>query len=88
MSQWSKSMAYVARRQPHVENKQTAQAVRPTKLGVMKWKFNGHPHAGHNAAISKLILEFRRHREIEPPVYLIDLLRRLSGVTNHEMAEA
>ncbi len=50
--------------------------------------FIGHPNAGHGAAIIYTIFESCRRHKVEPLAYLDDVLRRLPGMTNHEVAEA
>ena len=87
-SQWPKLTAYVRHGQTRIDNNLTEQAIRPTKLGAKNWLFIGHPDAGHRAAIIYTILESCRRHQVEPLAYLDDVLRRLPGMTNHEVAEA
>jgi transposase len=87
-SQWSKLTAYVQHGQARIDNNLTEQAIRPTKLGAKNWLFIGHPDAGKRAAIIYTILECCRRHKVEPLAYLNDMLRRLPGMTNHDVAAA
>lgn len=87
-AQWSKLTAYVQHGQTRIDNNLTEQAIRPTKLGAKNWLFIGHPDAGKRAAIIYTILECCRRHNVEPLAYLNDVLRRLPGMTNHELAAA
>ena len=87
-SQWSKLTAYVEHGQTRIDNNLAEQAIRPTKLGAKNWLFIGHPDAGQRAAIIYTILECCRRHKVEPLAYLNDVLRRLPGMTNHEVAAA
>ena len=87
-SLWLKLSAFVRHGQTRIDNNLTEQAIRPTKLGAKNWLFIGHPDAGHRAAIIYTILEKCRRHKVEPLAYLDDVLRRLPGMTNHEVAEA
>ncbi|WED66365.1 IS66 family transposase [Synoicihabitans lomoniglobus] len=87
-SQWSKLTAYVQHGQTRIDNNLTEQAIRPTKLGAKNWLFIGHPGAGKRAAIIYTILECCRRHNVEPLAYLNDVLHRLPGMTNHQVAAA
>jgi hypothetical protein len=87
-SQWPKLTTYVDHGQTRIDNNLTEQAIRPTKIGAKNWLFIGHPDAGQRAAIIYTILECCRRHQVEPLAYLNDLLRRLPGMTNHEVAAA
>ena len=87
-SQWPKLTTYVEHGQTRIDNNLTEQAIRPTKLGAKNWLFIGHPDAGQRAAIIYTILESCRRHRVEPLAYLNDVLRRLPGMTNHQVAAA
>ena len=87
-SQLTKLTVYVKHGRARIDNNLTEQAIRPTKLGARNWLFIGHPDAGKRAAIIYTILECCRRHKVEPPAYLNDVLRRLPGMTNHEVAKA
>jgi len=88
LGQWPKLTAYVEHGQARIDNNLTEQAIRPTKLGAKNWLFIGHPDAGHRAAIIYTLLECCRRHQVEPLAYLNDVLRRLPGMTNHEVENA
>ena len=87
-NQWSKLIAYVDYGDARIDNNLSEQAIRPTKLGVKNWLFIGHPDAGPRTAMIYTILECCRRHKVEPLAYLNDVLRRLPGMTNHEVAAA
>ena len=87
-SQWTKLIAYVQHGQTRIDNNLTEQAIRPTKLGAKNWLFIGHPDAGDRAAIIYTILECCRRHKVEPLAYLNDMLRRLPGMTSHQVKAA
>tara|TARA_R110002167_G_C12663574_1_gene650147 strand:+ start:412 stop:1980 length:1569 start_codon:yes stop_codon:yes gene_type:complete len=87
-NQWSKLIAYVDHGYARIDNNLTEQAIRPTKLGAKNWLFVGHPDAGERTAMIYTILECCRRHKVEPLAYLNDVLRRLPGMTNHEVQAA
>ena len=88
LGQWPKLVAYVEHGQTRIDNNLSEQAIRPTKLGAKNWLFIGHPEAGHRTAIIYTILECCRRHQVEPLAYLNDVLQRLPGMTNHQVAKA
>lgn len=87
-NQWGKLIAYVEYDEARIDNNLTEQAIRPTKLGMKNWLFIGHPDAGKRTAMIYTILESCRRHNVEPLAYLNDVLRRLPGMTNHEVCDA
>lgn len=49
--------------------------------------FIGEADAGQRSAIVYTIIESCRRRGIDPYAYLLDVLTRLPGMTNHQIAE-
>ncbi len=87
-NQWSKPGAGVEHARVRIDNNLTEQAIRPTKPGAKNRLFIGHPDAGWRAAIIYTIPECCRRHQVEPLAYLNDMLRRLPGMTNHEVEKA
>ena len=87
-NQWGKLIAYVDHGEARIDNNLTEQAIRPTKLGMKNWLFIGHPDAGSRTAMIYTILECCRRHKVEPLAYLNNVLRRLPGMTNHQVRDA
>lgn len=58
-----------------------------TALGKKNWLFFGDAQAGQRSAIIYTIIENCRLQGIDPYAYLRDVLTRLPGMTNHQIAE-
>ncbi|QUE52989.1 transposase domain-containing protein [Luteolibacter ambystomatis] len=55
-------------------------------MGAKNWLFIGREAAGDKAAILYTVVENCRRLGIDPKDYLTDVLTRLPGMQNHEVA--
>ena len=62
-------------------------AIRPTAIGKKNWMFFGAAGAGQRSAVIYTIIENCRLHGIDPYAYLRDVLTRLPGMTNRQLAE-
>jgi len=59
-------------------------AIRPTAIGKKNWMFIGHPQAGERSAIIYSIVGSCQRHNIDPLLYLRDVLTRLPTMSNQD----
>ncbi|MFD0896055.1 IS66 family transposase [Luteolibacter ambystomatis] len=86
LNQWDHLVTYLRDGRIEIDNNLVENAIRPTKLGAKNWLFIGREAAGDKAAILYTVVENCRRLGIDPKDYLTDVLTRLPGMQNHEVA--
>jgi transposase len=61
-----------------IDNNQAEQALRPIVLGRKNWLFAGSEAAAHRTAILCSLVQSCKHLQINPFVYLRDVIERVS----------
>ena len=84
LAQWEPLTAHLAHGQTRLDTNIVENAIRPTKLGAKNWLFIGHPDAGQRSAIIYSIAGSCRRHDIDPFLYLRDVLTRLPAMTNRD----
>jgi transposase len=87
LAQWPRMELWLRHGQIEIDNNLVENAIRPTALGKKNWLFFGDANAGQRSAIIYTIIENCRLQGIDPYAYLHDVLTRLPGMTNHQIAE-
>jgi len=62
-------------------------AIRPTAIGKKNWLFVGGEESGWKAAVFYTLIANCRLHGIDPHEYFRDVLTRLPGYTNHQVAQ-
>jgi len=86
LSEWAALNRYLENGRLEIDNNLTENAIRPSAIGKKNWLFIGHPDAGWRSAVIYSIVVSCRRRGIEPWGYLRDVLTRLPGMTQSELA--
>jgi transposase len=68
-----------------IDNNLVENALRPTAVGPKRWLFLGHPEAGWHSAVIYSMIGSCRQRGLNPQEYPTDVLRRLPGLTTHQL---
>lgn len=76
---------YLERPDYQIDNNLVENAIRPSCVGKRRWLFIGHPQAGWRSAVIYSIIQSCRRRNIDPQVYLTDVLQRLPGMKNTQI---
>jgi transposase len=87
LKRWEGLNHFVRNPRLEIDNNLVENAIRPSALGKKNWLFIGHPKAGDRAAIFYSLIGSCRRRRINPYDYLRDVLQRLPGATNHQVAD-
>ena len=87
LGQWPRMELWLQHGQIEIDNNLVENAIRPTALGKKNWLFFGDAGAGQRSAVIYTIIENCRLQGIDPYAYLRDVLTRLPGMTNHQIAE-
>ena len=67
---------YLKEPEIEIDNNLVENAIRPTALGKKNWLFFGDADAGERSAIIYSIIESCRRHDIEPYIFLRDVLTR------------
>lgn len=86
LGQWRRLERYLADGRLEIDNNLVENAIRPTAIGKKNWLFFGEAQAGQRSAILYTIIENCRRHGIDPYAYIKDLLTRLPGMTNQQIA--
>ena len=86
VNQWSKLEVYLGDGRIEIDTNLVENAIRPTKLGAKNWLFIGCREAGQRAAILYTIIENCRRLKIDTREYLEEVLTRLPGMKESEVA--
>jgi transposase len=76
---------YLERPDYQVDNNLIENSIRPSCVGKRRWLFIGHPQAGWRSAVIYSIIQSCRRRQIDPQIYLTDVLQRLAGMKNTQI---
>lgn len=87
LAQWPRMERWLDDGRLEIDNNLVENAIRPTAIGKKNWMFFGSADAGQRSAIIYTIIENCRFHCIDPYAYLCDVLTRLPGMTNHQVAE-
>jgi transposase len=82
LSRWEGFVRYTSDGQLPIDNNLSERSLRPCAIGRKNWLFLGNDPAGKTAAIWMSLLASAKAHEVEPWVYLRDLIDHLSQV-NH-----
>jgi len=86
LNEWPALSRYVVDGRLEIDNNLTENAIRPSAVGKKNWLFIGHPEAGWRSAVIYSIVVSCQRREINPWDYLRDVLTRLPGMQQTELA--
>jgi hypothetical protein len=87
LSNWAAMALWMEDGRLEIDNNLVENAIRPTALGKKNWLFMGCAQAGETGAILFTIVQSCRRWQIDPFEYLRDVLDRIPGMTNHQVAE-
>jgi hypothetical protein len=87
LGQWPTLSLFLDNGRLEIDNNLVENAIRPTAVGKKNWLFVGEAGAGQRGAVIYTIIESCRQRNIDPYAYLLDVLRRLPRMTNHQIPE-
>lgn len=87
LAQWPRLELWVRNGLLEIDNNLVENAIRPTAIGKKNWMFFGAAGAGQRSAILYTIIENCRLLGIDPYAYLCDVLTRLPGMTNRQVAD-
>ena len=71
----------------HIDNNVCERAVRPLAIGRKNWLFLGNHDGGEAAAITLSLIQTCRILNINPRVYLEDVMKKLMGFNSQKIAE-
>jgi transposase len=86
LNEWAALNRYLEEGRLEIDNNLTENAIRPSAIGKKNWLFIGHPEAGWRSAVIYSIVVSCQRRGIEPWAYLRDVLTRLPGMKQSELA--
>lgn len=87
MNQWQALCEYCTSGELNIDNNAAENALRRIALGRKNWMFCGSDNGGRTAAtLFSLIASCQRH-EVNPFVYLKDVLTRIAGHQHNKLAE-
>jgi len=86
LNEWAALSRYLLDGRLEIDNNLTENAIRPSAVGKKNWLFIGHPEAGWRSAVIYSIVVSCQRRGIEPWDYLKDVLTRLPGMKQTEIA--
>ena len=84
LNHWTVLVAHCEHGCSRLDNNLVENAIRPSALGKKNWLFIGHPDAGQRSAIIYSIVVSCQRHDIDPLVYLRDVLTRLPTMTNQD----
>lgn len=88
LGQWEKFRVFLEDGEVEIDNNLVENAIRPTKLGAKNYLFFGSAEAGkHNAVLYTLIENCKAH-DLDPELYLAEVIRRLPADPTPEQAAA
>ena len=86
LNEWQPLTRYLEDGRLEIDNNLTENAIRPSAVGKKNWLFIGHPEAGWRSAVIYSVIVSCRRRGIDPWQYLSDVLQRLPGMKQSEIA--
>jgi transposase len=86
INEWAALNRYLEDGRLEIDNNLTENAIRPSAIGKKNWLFIGHPEAGWRSAVIYSIVVSCQRRGIEPWDYLRDVLTRLPGMKQTDLA--
>lgn len=86
LAEWEALTRYLADGRVEIDNNLTENAIRPSAVGKKNWLFIGHPEAGWRSAVIYSVIVSCRRRGLDPWEYVGDVLRRLPGLKQPEIA--
>jgi len=86
LTEWQPLTRYLEDGRLEIDNNLTENAIRPSAVGKKNWLFIGHPEAGWRSAVLYSVIVSCRRRGIEPWAYLRDVLARLPGLKQSQLA--
>ncbi|MGI8604872.1 MAG: IS66 family transposase [Verrucomicrobiales bacterium] len=87
LSHWAMLSVYLQDGRIEIDNNLVENAIRPTAVGKKNWLFFGEAGAGERSAILFTLIECCRRVEIDPYLYLRDVLTRLPRMTNWQIKD-
>jgi transposase len=87
LNKWEPLNRYLEDGRLEIDNNLTENALRPSCVGKKNYLFIGHPEAGWRSAVIYSVIVSCRRRDIDPWVYLRDLMHRLPAAKNHEIPD-
>lgn len=85
LAEWAPLNRYLEDGRLEIDNNLTENALKPSCVGKRNYLFFGHPEAGWRSAVIYSVIVSCRRRDIDPWIYLRDLMRRLPAAKNHEI---
>jgi hypothetical protein len=85
---WAALNRYVEDGELSIDNNAAERAMRPIAIGRKNWMFVGSPTAGSRAAVLMSLIASCRSNQVEPWVYLRDVLTRLALAPTQAQLEA
>lgn len=87
LAEWAPLNRYLEDGRLEIDNNLTENALRPSCVGKRNYLFFGHPDAGWRSAVIYSVIVSCRRRDIDPWIYLRDLMCRLPAAKNHEIPD-
>jgi transposase len=87
LAEWEPLNRYREDGRLEIDNNLTENALRPSCVGKKNYLFFGHPEAGWRSAVIYSVIVSCRRRQIDPWLYLRDLMRRLPAAKNQEIPD-
>jgi len=87
LGQWAKLEAYTRDGRLEIDNNLVENAIRPVALGRKNYLFAGSHEGAKRAAIIYSLVATAKLHNVEPFVYLKDVLTRISAHPHHKLAE-
>lgn len=87
LAEWEPLNRYLEDGRLEIDNNLTENALRPSCVGKKNYLFFGHPDAGWRSAVIYSVIVSCRRRNIDPWIYLRDLMRRLPAAKNQEIPD-
>lgn len=84
LGQWSEFTVYVEEGRLEIDNNLIENALRPAKLGLKNYLFIGSAEAGASSALIYTLLANCAAHDIDPEIYLAEVIRRLSPTATPE----
>jgi transposase len=88
LGQWAPLTEHLKCGLSRLDNNLVENAIRPSAIGKKNWLFIGHPQAGQRSAIIYSIVVSCQRRNLDPYLYLRDVLQRLPRMTTKDDIEA
>lgn len=88
LGEWEGFKRYLSNGGLEIDNNQVENRIRPAKLGVKNYLFNGSLEAGANNALVYTLLANCRTNGLDPEDYLAEVIRRLPHDATAEQAAA